>query len=182
MTALAFRRAAMSDLPAIRAMHRRSFSALGASAYTSDEIAAFFAAVETADPQLVEDGTFFLAEAQGSIVATAAWTARRPAYEARLSATAPTDGPGTIRSVFTDPDHAGRGLAQTLMRQVEAEAIAAGVQRLELCATLSAVSFYGRQGYAPVAPVDLPLPGGLVFRACRMSKPVPAVRAQSAAA
>jgi GNAT superfamily N-acetyltransferase len=169
------RRAREEDIPAIRAMHRESLRVLGAGQYTPDEIEGVFEAAETVDPGIVADGTFYLAERGGRIVGSAAWTRRRPGYEARLGtdARAVPDDAAIIRAVFVAPDHARQGIARALMDIAESDAVLRGAAvRLDLLATLSGIAFYRAAGYVPGAEANLPLPRGGVFRGLRMSKEI----------
>ncbi len=172
--ALRFRRARAADLGELRAMHRISFRAFGSADYSAAELDGFFADVETADPLLIEDGTYAVAESGGRIAASGGWTLRRPDYEAKLGGGAPSGRVATIRAIFTHPDFARQGLARRIMELAETEAVLiGGAERLELCATLSAIGFYESLGYTAVAPAVLPLGNGAMFRSVRMTKPVP---------
>lgn len=65
-----FRKATHADIPALLAMHRASLNELGGRFYSADALAGLLADVPTADPDLIADGTYALAECEGTIVAS----------------------------------------------------------------------------------------------------------------
>lgn len=103
------------------------------------------------DPRLIEDGTFWVADAQGRIVACAGWTARADdADHQRLARQADGRTAAFLRSVLVHPRCAGRGWARRLVAWVEADAVRHGIQRSLLLSTLNAVPVYARLGYRPL--------------------------------
>lgn len=70
----------------------------------------------------------------------------------RVVATASLAG-DVVRSVFVLPEMQGRGVGKALMRHIEGIALAAGVQCLQVPASLTAVPFYKALGYAVVREV-----------------------------
>lgn len=173
--AVAFRKARPADLPALRGLHRASLFTLGRPAYAQEAIRAFLDEIVTADPELVADGTYHVAEIDGILAASGGWTMRRPAYEVRLGSAADEGAVATIRGVFTAPAFAGRGLARRILELAETEAVVSGgAERIRLCATRSAVGFYSRLGYREGEGGDLVLGNGVRFGYRRMSKDVAA--------
>lgn len=75
-----------------------------------------------------------------------------------------------MRAVYVDPDHARRGLGSAIMRQVEADAVAAGIRMLHLAATLSGIGLYETLGYARGRRRSLLLPDGTPFPVVEMHK------------
>jgi GNAT superfamily N-acetyltransferase len=187
------RPAMASDVPALRALHRAALSGLAGEHYSADQIAGFFADVETVDPNLIADGTYWLIEHEGSPVASGGWTMRAPSY-ASADPDAPGDATATVRAVFTDPAHARRGLARRIMEHIERDAVFLGyAERINLHATLSGLPLYLVLGYRPIRSHTLRLSNGLGFPAIAMSKTswplaeseavvIPAFRAPAASA
>lgn len=70
----------------------------------------------------------------------------------RVVATASLAG-DVVRSVFVLPERQGHGVGKALMAHVEGVARAAGVQRLRVPASLTAVPFYTALGYAVIREV-----------------------------
>lgn len=166
------RRARAEDVPAIRAMHRAAFEGLAGEHYTPSQIEGFLADVETVDPDLIEDGTYYVVDRGGKIAASGGWTMRRPTYVPNADAQGFwSPGSATIRSVFTAPDEARKGLAARIMDLAEEEAVLHGMaDRITLCATMSGLPLYIRRGYAAVGAKTLHLSNGTTFPAVAMSK------------
>ena len=168
-----FRKANYEDLPSLRRMHRASLLTLGQSAYVQDAIQGFLQEIVTADPQLISDGTYHVVEIDGVLAASGGWTMHRPDYESRLGSATRKGDAATIRAVFTAPAFAGRGLARQIMDLAESEAVAiGGAAQIELCATLSAVSFYTGLGYTKGESGEIILRNGIGFGFRRMSTTV----------
>lgn len=53
-----------------------------------------------------------------------------------------------LRAVFVDPDDQGRGYGSNLVRALEADAYARRAKRIEISASISAIPFYRKLGYA----------------------------------
>jgi len=175
MTTISIRLAAVGDRVALRDLQENSLRVLGGPHYGSATIESFIRHVGTMDDYLLEDGTYFVAELDGAIVACGGWTRRRPGY-ARLDAKEAAAPPAaTIRSVFVDPLFARMGVGRRIMAAAEQAVAAAGFDRAELMATLSGARFYRALGYMPGAMRDFTLPDGAVFRCQAMAKPVAGV-------
>jgi GNAT superfamily N-acetyltransferase len=174
-TAIAYRRAAPQDMPALRSLHRASLGALGSMHYSPRQIAGLFMTSESVDPALIDAGAYFVAESAGRIVGSGGWTMGRPPYETRI-AQAGAGGradAATIRALFVAPERARRGIARAIMDIVETDAVLrGGAIRFELVATLPAVDFYGALGYQPGPRVEIRLVNGGAFPAQRMAKQV----------
>jgi GNAT superfamily N-acetyltransferase len=170
------RRATPRDAPRLRAMHRASLMTLGADAYSARQIETFLDEVGTVDEALLGDGTYMIAELGDAIAASGGWTLRRPSYDAHLpeeARKAPRKGRATIRSVFTDPRFARKGLASSIIEICEGEAAARGnATRLDLCATLSGLPLYRKLDYRSDASVSVPLSNGERFEAIYMTKSI----------
>jgi N-acetylglutamate synthase-like GNAT family acetyltransferase len=78
---------------------------------------------------------------------------RRPVLVAEIDGevvgTAGLEG-ATVRSMFVRPDHERRGIGAALMGEIEALAVAQGVDRLTLQSSITAEGFYRRHGFEPV--------------------------------
>jgi hypothetical protein len=148
-----------------------SLSSFGAQFYSEAEVAGLFADIETTEPDLIRNGTFFIVVDGPQILASGGWTVRKS-----ISATSSDKGLGTvatIRGVFTHPGYADQELARIILDTVEAEAVVRGrAHKIELCSTLSDVLFYQRRGYLQCGPVNLGLSNGQNFGLLRMEKRV----------
>lgn len=154
-------------------MQTLSMSVLAAGFYSPAEIGGFITHVGTMDDFLLHEGTYYVVEHNGEIVASGGWSRLRPNYAnaAAGSAQIRSNQP-KVRSVYVHPAFARRRLASKLMDLAEGEAKASGFDMIELTATLSGVPLYTQRGYRSAGDVTINLPGGLVFGAVMMQKPL----------
>jgi len=168
---ITYRLARPDDIEALRAMQERSMRGLCLGPYTRSEIESFLAHVGTMDPALLQDGTYFLAEAGQRPVGSAGWSQRPPGYaRAGAGRAAPASPRARIRSVYVDPDWTRRGIASRLMHKAEDSARAAGHLDIELAATLTGVPLYRTLGYQSLGDDAIPLVDGEQVRVVRMAK------------
>jgi putative acetyltransferase len=78
-----------------------------------------------------------------------------------------------LKALYVHPDHCGSGVAKTLLRQVESQCRALGVEVLELKASHNAVGFYRHSGYQAVGPTTQPLSDTVSMAAIHMTKRLP---------
>lgn len=172
------RHAATADLIALGALIERSAAALSVGFYTPAQTAAVTREVFGVDSQLVADGTYYVIEAAGEIVACGGWGQRSTAFGGDQAKSAPerlldpAAEPAKIRAFFVDPGWARRGLGTLLMTHCAAQAAAAGFGALELVSTLPGVPLYRVLGFTDVEPFDLVLSGGVRVPVVRMRRPV----------
>lgn len=187
---IVLRRARRADVPAIDALHALSVRALGAANYTAAEIDAFLNSLHTYDPALIDDGTYFVLEQAGRLVASGGWSQRLPHAAPPEAGAGETARPAPsfslsphsamIRSVFVHPGYACQGLGSHVVRHAKAEAAAAGHRLLELWSSLTGVPLYRRLGYQEIAPIVIPCANGRGVPAVHMGKLVPAASASAA--
>lgn len=162
-----------SDREALRAMQALSICVLGGDFYSPEQLGAFVAEVGTMDDFLLREGTYYVAEWNGTIIGSGGWSRRMPNYANAIRAAGEQlSEPGVpkIRSVYVHPGFARRGIARRLMELAEREALAAGYRRIELTATLSGVPLYRSLGYLARRFFSVPLSDGLAFPAVAMEK------------
>jgi GNAT superfamily N-acetyltransferase len=169
------RLATLADTQAIGALVRRSMRGLAARDYGPEQVEGSLDVLVGVDRQLLLDGTYYVAEAEGRLVAAGGWSARAQLYgpsreEGGGPLLDPATGAARIRAFFVDPSHARQGLARRILERCEATARARGFRRMELMALLSGVGFYVACGYREMEPAEVALPGGVTFRAVRMEK------------
>ena len=141
------------------------------------------AAVHIGDPDvtLVEDGTYFVAEAPGSggeIVACGGWSRRDKLYtgsgagdgDARLLD--PATEPARVRAMFVRADWTRQGLGRAIVDACARAAHAEGFERLALMATLPGEPLYRACGFAEVGRGPLTLPDGVVVEGVAMERAV----------
>lgn len=173
---LTLRAATDEDLPALNALVEKSVRGLSAGVYTQEQIDASLTHVFGIDTQLIADGTYFLVEADGQIVAAGGWSARRVLFGGDQAKTGPDDRldprvhAARIRAFFVHPDHSRQGLARRLFAHCATDAQDAGFRRLELVSTLPGVPLYEALGFARRGEVDVAMPNGLVLKCVHMER------------
>lgn len=172
------RTATAADLPAIQEVMRASMAALGRDFYDEVQTASAVRFIAVADPEIVADGTYFVVEDDGEIVACGGWSRRRKLFTG-TSAQATAEGwldpatePARIRAMFVKPGHARRGIGRMIIDRAEAEAREAGFSTCELMATLPGVPLYLACGYERSEDVTIELPDGVRLQCVRMTRRV----------
>lgn len=168
------RKAVPADLPEIERVMRASMAALGHGFYDDQQLASAIRYISVPDPRLVEDGTYFVIEEEGRVVACGGWSARKKLYSGPSSEDAaegwldPATDAARVRAMFVDPAYARRGLGRQILEAAEADAARAGFGRFELMATLPGVPLYETCGYREVEQVTVELPDGTTLPCVRM--------------
>lgn len=184
---LSIRLAQPDDKPAIEAMHFLSVHGLNSADYTARQIEAFIGYFGTYDPTLIDDGTYFVAELEGRIIASGGWSRRMPIFETEegeqsVVCEGISADSAKIRSVFVHPKHTRRGLGSQLVRLSEERAVAAGCRLLELWATLTGVPLYRKLGYEEVGRLPFTAPDVDPLMSVHMAKVIPAEAGSASAA
>lgn len=175
----ALRAARLADIPALNALIARSAAALSEGFYSPAQVQALIRHVFGVDTQLLVDGTYFVIERDGAIVACGGWSGRRTLFggDQAKAKEDPLLSPATeaarIRAFFVHPAVARQGLGRRLLTESERAAAAAGFRHAELMSTLPGESLYRAHGYRALETVDHPLPGGQVVRFIRMGRALP---------
>lgn len=171
-----FRRASLDDIPAIEQLIALAARGLSRDDYSQEQIEAALGAALGVDSQLVRDGTYFVAEADGTLVACGGWSWRRTLFgsdgqtDRQPESLDPTNDAARIRAFFVHPDWARRGLGRAMLELCESEARASGFASAELMATLPGERLYRSCGYSSQDAIEHPLPGGLAIRFVPMRK------------
>ena len=131
------------------------------------------------DRQLIEDGTYFVVEIDGSVAGCGGWSRRATLYGGDHSAGRnaalldPATDPARVRAMYTHPDFARRGVGRLVLDACEAAAAAEGFTTLELMATRSGRPLYESFGFQLVEEVH-DATGGASVPLARMRKPITA--------
>ncbi|MEO7084543.1 MAG: GNAT family N-acetyltransferase [Gemmatimonadaceae bacterium] len=172
------RRAARDDVAAINLLIGASVRGLSTGLYSTEQIELALANVFGVDTQLVDDGTYFVVEANGELAAAGGWSARLTLHGGDQAKAAddplvdPATSPARIRAFFVDPRFARRGIARRLFEKCKAAARDRGFTRLVLVATLPGVPLYTALGFTPAESVDVPMPGGITLPCIHMERPI----------
>ena len=173
---ITLRRALRADIPLLIALIERSARGLSALDYTESQVAGALRGAFGVDTQLVDDGTYFVAEEDRVLAGCGGWSFRATLFgsDARTDRDASMLDPHThaakIRAFFVEPAKARRGIGTLLLDRCETEARARGFSRVELMATLPGVRLYAARGYVGAQHVSYDLGNGEHIDFVPMSK------------
>jgi GNAT superfamily N-acetyltransferase len=177
MTSIIIRTATREDAPALQHLIERSVRVLQAGWYTPEQIEAAVHSVFGIDTQLIDDGTYYVAEIGGQIAGCGGWSQRGTLYGGSHYSHSrndvlldPARDPARIRAFFTHPAFARKGVGRALLEHCETAVRKAGFHSAEMAATLPGVPLYAAHGYDAHETFDVPLPGGHVIQVRRMTK------------
>jgi GNAT superfamily N-acetyltransferase len=178
MTTPQQRLAVAADTDAIAALMRESVLALFPRSYSPEQTASGAVHIAHLDPLLITDGTYFVHEAGGDIVACGGWSRRAKLYtgsgedgaDARLLN--PATEPARVRAMFVREDWTRRGLGRAILSSCERAAADEGFSALTLMATLPGVPLYAAFGFTEVRRVDIPMPDGVTLAGVEMQRPI----------
>jgi GNAT superfamily N-acetyltransferase len=130
------------------------------------------------DMQLIDDGTYFVHEAGGEIVACGGWSRRSKLYtgsgagedDDRLLD--PATEPARVRAMFVRADWTRRGLGRAILEACERAARDEGFTRLVLGATLPGEPLYRAFGFREVERFTVTMPDGVSVECVAMERPV----------
>jgi GNAT superfamily N-acetyltransferase len=176
------RPAVMADLPALKGLMVAAIRRLVGAYLDPARVEASFE-IMGVDTQLIEDGTYFAIENGGQIVGCGGWSRRATMYggdhfakrDARLLD--PKTEPARIRAMYTDPNHARRGIGRLVLSLCEAAAAKEGFRSMELVATVAGEPLYAACGFSVIERIEVPTSRGVVIPGARMRKPVEVVPA-----
>ena len=172
------RLAYLMDAPAIAGLICESVLALFPAFYTAQQTASAAKHLAHVDLQLIEDRTYFVHEVVGEIVACGGWTRRHTGFTRSGDAAGdgrlldPRTEPARVRAQFVREDWTRHGLGRAILASSESAAGDEGFSRLELLATLPAVSFYRACGFEATSRVTLTMPDCVTIAAVAMERPI----------
>ena len=175
---LRVRRAARADIPKIEQLIARSARALSDGYYTPTQVESLLRSVFGTDTQLIDDGTYLVAERDGVLVGAGGWSRRRTLFggdqvkEREDPLLDPQVEPARIRAFFVDPAAARQGVGRRLFDECRAAATAAGFRALTLVATLPGEPLYQALGFTVTERFQLHLPDEVDIPVARMSRDV----------
>lgn len=170
------RAASRADVPAIAAIMQESVESFGRAVYSERQVASALEHICHPDEQLIDDGTYFVAVADGTIAGCGGWSRRRKVYSGSAASGGEDDllDPATdaarIRAMFVRPAWARRGIGRSILQLSEQRAAAEGFRRLQLVAMRSAGDLYEWCGYRAVADAPITLEDGVVLECTLMEK------------
>ena len=170
------RQAAMSDVPTLEHLITLSVRGLSNDYYAPEQIESALVYVFGIDTQLINDGTYFVAELENKIIGCGGWSKRQTLFggdQAKRNEDNlldPKIEPARIRAFFIHPDFARRGIGKQIISACENAAAEAGFQQLELAATLPGEPMYTAAGYQVIERFNHQLKDGIVLPLVRMGK------------
>jgi len=168
----------MEDVAGIRKLIEASVRGLQAGDYSAAQIEGALATVFTVDSQLIADGTYFVAFAEGGELAgCGGWSFRKTLYggdhqieKAAPERMDPAVDAAKVRAIFVHPRFARMGLGSLILSAAENAAVEQGFSRFEMGSTLTGVTLYTLKGYREVRRVLVPVGGGEEIEVVRMVK------------
>jgi GNAT superfamily N-acetyltransferase len=174
--------ARLEDVAGLDALIEASVRGLQAGDYSPSVIESALVHALGLDRQLIEDGTYFVAEAaDGSMIGCGGWSWRQKlcgsdrlpgeSLGCGASVADATEGRyAKIRAIYVHPGWARRGLGSMILAHCERAAEAAGFRLLEMGSTLTGVPLYSLRGYRETERMGIVLPNGETLEVVRMVK------------
>ena len=165
------------DVPALEVLIPESVLALQKNDYSLQQMEGALGTVFGVDSQLIEDGTYLVAEAGSNVVACGGWSKRQTLFGSNCvpgkndALLHPGRDAARIRAFFVHPGWARQGIGSRILKACEAAAEAQGFTHFELGATLSGEPLYRARGYRAIERFQFPLCNGEFLSLIRMAKP-----------
>jgi GNAT superfamily N-acetyltransferase len=151
---LTHRLARRDDVDALKALMDAAISELQKPFLSESEIASS-RTIMGLDTQLIDDGTYFIVEADGDLAGCGGWSRRATLYGGDQSSGRsavildPSKDAARIRAMYTHPHHARKGVGRLILSLCEEAARSEGFKKVELMATLAGEPLYRASGYDP---------------------------------
>ena len=135
--------------------------------YDDRQVASAAVHIGHLDMRLIEDGTYFVHEADGEIVACGGWSRRAKLYAGSGDADDddrlldPATEPARVRAMFVRGDWTRRGLGRAILDACERAARAEGFTQLILMATLPGEPLYRAFGFREIERTTILMPDGV---------------------
>jgi GNAT superfamily N-acetyltransferase len=172
------RLAVTSDALQISALMEASIRAIFPAYYDPRQVESGVEHIGHLDMQLIEDGTYFVHEADGEIVACGGWSRRNKLFAGRGDADDderrldPAVEPARVRAMFVRGDWTRRGLGRAILDACEDAARAEGFTELVLGATLAGAPLYRAYGFEDVEVLSVEMPDGVHVDVIAMKKAI----------
>ena len=166
------------DAEAIQELMRASARELFPRFYDERQTASAVEHIAHLDEQLIEDGTYFVHEADGEIVACGGWSRRYKLWAGELPSEDdarlldPRREPARIRAMFVRGDWTRRGLGRAILESSENAARAEGFGGLILGATRPGEPLYRAFGFQEKERIMVRMPDGVEVECVVMSAPL----------
>jgi GNAT superfamily N-acetyltransferase len=174
----ALRIATIDDEAGVQVLMTESAAVLFPRYYGEQQAASAVRYVAHVDRALLEDGTYYVVEADGEPVACGGWSRRDKLYTGSGDAAGddrlldPRSEPARIRAMFVRADWTRRGLGRRILEACEAAARAEGFTRLALGSTLAGLPLYEAYGFQRLEDFEVTFPDGVKVEAVSMEKQI----------
>jgi GNAT superfamily N-acetyltransferase len=172
------RLARADDAPRIAELMRASTLDLFPRYYDARQTASAVVHIAQLDMHLIEDGTYFVHEAGGELIACGGWSRRAKLYNGSGPAADderlldPATEPARVRAMFVRADWTRRGLGRAILDSCERAARAEGFTRLVLGATLPGEPLYRAFGFREVERIAVTMPDGVSVEVVAMERAI----------
>jgi GNAT superfamily N-acetyltransferase len=172
------RLAVRSDAAAISELMRVSILELFPRFYDAAQTASAVTHIGQLDLALIEDGTYYVHEADGEIVACGGWSRRNRLFAGAGDAEDddrlldPAAEPARVRAMFVRADWTRRGLGRAILEACERAARDEGFTSLSLMATLPGEPLYRAFGFREIERVTIEAPDGMLHEAVAMERAI----------
>jgi GNAT superfamily N-acetyltransferase len=172
------RLARLDEADAIDALMKASTRDIFPTVYTAEQTASAMRYVAAVDRQLLSDGTYFVFDVDGELVACGGWSKRAKVYSGSGDAEGddrlldPATEAAHVRAMFTRSDWTRRGLGRRILEACEAAARADGFRLMTLGATLPGLPLYVAFGFRRTGEADVVMPDGVALECVWMDKPI----------
>jgi phosphinothricin acetyltransferase len=171
-----FRLATDADVAAVRRLIEASVRGLSEPLYSRQQVDSALRYLLGPDSQLIADGTYYLADVGGEVIASGGWSRRRTLHGGDQfkhgddSLIDPAAEPARLRAFFVDPRWARRGIGGLMFHICSTAARAAGFHELELTATLPGEQLYQTLGFTVVERGAVTMPDGVALETALMRR------------
>ena len=149
---LTHRLARRDDLDALESLMDAAISELQKPFLDESQIASS-RTIMGLDTQLIDDGTYFIVEADGQLAGCGGWSRRATLYGGDQSPGRsallldPARDAARVRAMYTYPQHTRKGVGRLILSLCERAARSEGFRKAELMATLAGEPLYRACGY-----------------------------------
>ena len=166
------------DADAIDGLMKASIRELFPAFYDARQTASAVVYVAHVDRTLLGDGTYFVLESAGAVVACGGWSRRDKLFSGAADQEGldrlldPATEAAHVRAMFVRGDWTRRGLGTRILEACLGAARAEGFRELGLMATLPGVLLYERFGFRRIRDVTITMPDGVDLPCVEMDRPI----------